>query len=114
MSPSTTLGSSQPARSASFMRGAWRVFELSLGDGRTLTYCLYGPDEGSPVLFHYGTPGVRLLAPQAVRAAVRRGVRLLVLDRPGYGGSSRPRPTGGHLLTDEDLDSLYAWLTAAE
>jgi hypothetical protein len=41
------------------------------------------------VLFHYGTPGVRLLAPQAVRAAVRRGVRLLVLDRPGYGGSSR-------------------------
>ena len=31
------------------------TFELSLGDGRTLTYCLYGPDEGSPVLFHYGT-----------------------------------------------------------
>ena len=67
------------------------TFELSLGDGRTLTYCLYGPDEGSPVLFHYGTPGVRLLAPQAVRAVVRGGVRLLVLDRPGYGGSSRQR-----------------------
>jgi pimeloyl-ACP methyl ester carboxylesterase len=66
-------------------------FELSLGDGRTLTYCLYGPDEGVPVIFHYGTPGVRLLAPQAVRAAVRRGVRLLVCDRPGYGGSSRQR-----------------------
>jgi pimeloyl-ACP methyl ester carboxylesterase len=67
------------------------TLELSLGDGRTLTYCLYGPDEGSPVLFHYGTPGVRLLAPQAVRAVVRGGVRLLVLDRPGYGGSSRQR-----------------------
>ena len=184
------------------------TLELSLGDDRTLTYCLYGPDEGAPVLFHYGTPGVRLLAPQAVHAAVRRGVRLLVLDRPGYGGSSRQRdrrvadvvaciarladtlgwdrfatwggsggaphalacaallsdrvrrcasvvgpapfdaegldwfagmslgnveeftaewliahvpgaerrelPTGGHLLTDEDLDSLYAWLVAAD
>jgi pimeloyl-ACP methyl ester carboxylesterase len=67
------------------------TFELLLGDGRTLPYCLYGPDEGVPVIFHYGTPGVRLLAPQAVRAAVRRGVRLLVCDRPGYGGSSRQR-----------------------
>jgi pimeloyl-ACP methyl ester carboxylesterase len=67
------------------------TFELVVGNGRTLTYCLYGPDEGAPVLFHYGTPGVRLLAPQAVRATVRRGVRLLVPDRPGYGGSSRQR-----------------------
>jgi pimeloyl-ACP methyl ester carboxylesterase len=65
------------------------TFELPLSDGRTLTYCLYGPDEGVPVLFHYGTPGVRLLSPQAVGAAVRCGVRLLVPDRPGYGGSSR-------------------------
>ena len=65
------------------------TIELPASDGRTLTACLYGPDEGVPVLFHYGTPGSRLLAPQAVRAAERRGVRLLVVDRPGYGGSSR-------------------------
>src|SRR6266540_1259018 len=65
------------------------TFELAMSDGRTLTYCLYGPDEGVPVIFHYGTPGVHLLSPQAVRAAVRRGIRLLVSDRPGYGGSTR-------------------------
>jgi pimeloyl-ACP methyl ester carboxylesterase len=65
------------------------TFELTLRDGRTLTYCLYGPDQGVPVLFHYGTPGVRLLASRAVRAAERCGVRLLVPDRPGYGGSTR-------------------------
>lgn len=65
------------------------TFELPMSDGRTLTYCLYGPDDGVPVIFHYGTPGVRLLSPQLVRAAVRRGIRLLVPDRPGYGGSSR-------------------------
>jgi pimeloyl-ACP methyl ester carboxylesterase len=65
------------------------TFELALRDGRTLSYCLYGPGQGVPVLFHYGTPGVRLLAPQAVRAAERHRIRLLVADRPGYGGSTR-------------------------
>jgi hypothetical protein len=33
------------------------TFELPLSRGRTLTYCLYGPDTGVPVIFHYGTPG---------------------------------------------------------
>jgi len=65
------------------------TFELHLRDGRVLTYCVYGPDHGVPVLFHYGTPGVRLLAPQHIGAAERHGVRLLVADRPGYGGSTR-------------------------
>jgi pimeloyl-ACP methyl ester carboxylesterase len=57
------------------------------------------------VVFHYGTPGVRLLAPQFVRAAMRSGVRLLVPDRPGYGGSSRQR---GRRVADvvEDLSRL--------
>jgi ABC-2 type transport system permease protein len=32
MMPSTAPGTAQPARSSSFMRGAWRVFELSLGE----------------------------------------------------------------------------------
>jgi len=81
------------------------TFALPLSDGRTLTYCLYGPDEGVRVLFHYGTPGVRLLSPLIVRAAGRCGVRLLVADRPGYGGSSR-RP--GRCVADivEDIAFL--------
>jgi pimeloyl-ACP methyl ester carboxylesterase len=65
------------------------TFDLPLRDGRTLTYCLYGPDQGIPVLFHHGTPGGRLLSPRTVRAAVRNQLRLLVPDRPGYGGSTR-------------------------
>jgi pimeloyl-ACP methyl ester carboxylesterase len=81
------------------------TFELPLRDGRVLSYCLYGPDHGAPVLFHYGTPGVRLLAPQHVRAAERCGVRLLVADRPGYGGSTR-RP--GRRIADvvDDIAQL--------
>jgi pimeloyl-ACP methyl ester carboxylesterase len=81
------------------------TFELAMSDGRTLAYCLYGPDDGVPVIFHYGTPGVRLLSPQAVRAAVRQGVRLLVSDRPGYGGSTRRQ---GRRVADvvEDVSRL--------
>jgi hypothetical protein len=30
------------------------------------------------------------------------------------GAERRELPTGGHLLGDRDLDSLYAWLTAAD
>jgi hypothetical protein len=47
------------------------TFELPRSRGRTLTYCLYGPDTGVPVILHYGTPGVRLLSPQAVLATGR-------------------------------------------
>jgi pimeloyl-ACP methyl ester carboxylesterase len=30
------------------------------------------------------------------------------------GAARRELPTGGHLLDDKDLDSLDAWLTAAD
>jgi pimeloyl-ACP methyl ester carboxylesterase len=41
------------------------------------------------VVFDYGTPGTRWLSGQLIDAVTRAGVQLLVLDRPGYGTSSR-------------------------
>jgi hypothetical protein len=63
--------------------------ELRLPDGRILTYCMYGPEDGEPVVFQFGTPGTRFLAPDRISAIDTVGVRLLVADRPGYGGSTR-------------------------
>jgi pimeloyl-ACP methyl ester carboxylesterase len=63
--------------------------ELRLPDDRILTYCLYGPEDGEPVLFQFGTPGTRFLAPDRISVIEAIGVRLLVADRPGYGGSTR-------------------------
>ncbi len=54
-----------------------------------LRYCLYGPADGFPVVFHSGSPGSRWKRPDVVAATAASGVRLLVLDRPGYGGSTR-------------------------
>lgn len=58
-------------------------------DGRRVFFCLYGPDSGRPVVFHYGTPGTRRLSPQSIAAARRANARLLVIDRPGYGDTDR-------------------------
>ncbi|MFB6195381.1 MAG: alpha/beta fold hydrolase [Haloplanus sp.] len=67
------------------------------GDGRLRTvdadrgrvaYVEYGDPDGVPVLFFHGTPGSRLLGSLYDEAARERGVRLLALDRPGYGASA--------------------------
>jgi len=65
---------------------------ISLDDGRQLAYTEYGSSEGVPVVFLHGTPGSRRLAALFDSAAREHDVRLLALDRPGYGRSS-PRPT---------------------
>lgn len=65
------------------------VQQLVLPDGRAIAYRLYGPEDGTPVLFQYGTPGTVFLAPDRLSPVHDLGIRLLVADRPGYGGSTR-------------------------
>lgn len=63
--------------------------DITTRDGRTLRIAQDGDLGGVPVLYHHGEPGSRLLEPQDVARAHRRGIRLIGYDRPGYGGSSR-------------------------
>jgi pimeloyl-ACP methyl ester carboxylesterase len=80
-------------------------------DGRTLTYAVAGDPDGTPVVAHHGTPGSRLFAALLAEPARERGVRLLVPDRPGFGGADPPSPdyrSGamlGPLLDAESVDS---------
>jgi pimeloyl-ACP methyl ester carboxylesterase len=75
--------------------------QLRLPDGRALAYCLYGPEDGKPVVFFYGTPGTMFLAPDRLSPLDELGVRLLVADRPGYGRSDRlPGRTVAQLADD--------------
>lgn len=64
------------------------TYELVIGR-RTVNYCLYGPPDGTPVISHNGSPSTRWKRPNMVAAIERSGVRMLVHDRPGYGGSTR-------------------------
>ncbi len=85
--------------------------EFRSADGRRVVFSRYGPADGHRVLFHYGSPGTRHLGPRMVEAVERHGIQLLVLDRPGYGASTR-RP--GRRIADvaEDvglLADMHGW-----
>ncbi len=75
---------------------------IRLHDGRQMAYCEWGDLRGSPAVLLHGMPGSRLFCPddEATEAA---GVRLLTIDRPGY-GLSDPRP--GRTLLDWANDYL--------
>jgi pimeloyl-ACP methyl ester carboxylesterase len=63
--------------------------ELTAGDGRVLRYCWYGPADGRPVISHGGSPSSRWKRPSNISSMEQSGLRFLVYDRPGYGGSIR-------------------------
>jgi pimeloyl-ACP methyl ester carboxylesterase len=83
---------------------------LRLSDGRILAWAEWGDPRGSPVLFLHPCPGSRLFCPD-VEATAGAGVRLITVDRPGYGASD---PVADPTLTGfaRDLARLadHLWL----
>lgn len=60
---------------------------VTLRDGRRIGVAEFGARTGAAVLYFHGLPASRLEARLAHRAAVGQHVRLVALDRPGYGRS---------------------------
>ncbi|KAJ9155099.1 alcohol dehydrogenase [Pleurostoma richardsiae] len=67
-----------------------------LPDGRTLCYAFYGlpptqspeSDQPSTAFYFHGSPGSHYEGQAAHDGALKRGVRIVAVSRPGYGGSS--------------------------
>jgi pimeloyl-ACP methyl ester carboxylesterase len=79
---------------------------LVLPDGRTLGFAEYGSSAGYPIVYFHGFPASRLEGMSVDLIARRRNLRILALDRPGFGLSS-PQP--GRRLTDWPNDvSVFA------
>ena len=74
---------------------------LTLADGRALCLAQYGDPDGPPVFYFHGYPGSRL------EVALLDGLplRVIAIDRPGYGGSS---PLPGRGLLDWPADVAAA------
>jgi pimeloyl-ACP methyl ester carboxylesterase len=70
-------------------------------DGRILEVRVAGPPGGLPLVFHHGTPGAAEFYPPMLAAAMRRGLRLVLYARPGYGRSS---PAPGRQVADAAAD----------
>ncbi|KAH7193796.1 Alpha/Beta hydrolase protein [Fusarium flagelliforme] len=63
----------------------------TLSDGRQLGFAEYGKSNGHPIFYFHGFPSSRLEAQPIDEIAQRVGVRLIALDRPGF-GLSTPNP----------------------
>jgi len=61
---------------------------IPLDDGRQIAVDVTGPDDGVAVLFAHVAPGSRRFDPDPAATAAA-GVRLITMDRPGYGGSAQ-------------------------
>jgi len=70
-------------------------------DDRSLQVIVPGPPDGTPLVFHHGTPGGAAIYEPMARAATARAARLVVYARPGYGTSS-PQP--GRSIADAAAD----------
>src|SRR5713101_4257071 len=79
--------------------------QLELPDGRTLAWRWWGEPDGIPVLRLQGIPGSRLYRHPDPEVQRGLGVRYLLADRPGYGGSTRLPGRGVAELSD-DLAAL--------
>jgi pimeloyl-ACP methyl ester carboxylesterase len=64
-----------------------RACRADIGGGRAVSLDDVGDPAGVPVLYLHGTPSSRLARPPDDEQLAALGVRLLAVDRPGYGGS---------------------------
>jgi len=85
--------------------------DLLLPDGRSLDVYLAGPEDGTPLLFHVGTPCAGLPFAPLVETLAQRGLRYVSFSRPGYGSSTRRKGRDVVDVTDDSaavLDSIGA------
>lgn len=79
---------------------------MAVRAGRRLSFAEYGTRSGQPVIWMHGTPGGRRQIPFAAREyAVRNGLRIIGIDRPGI-GSSTPHVYDSVLDWTGDLEVL--------
>lgn len=77
-------------------------------DGRTVTWSECGAPAGAPVLWHHGAPASRLdAAPGSPfdASSAAAGIRLIAVDRPGYGGST-PHPARNPDVVADDAAAV--------
>src|SRR4051794_30230943 len=88
------------------MMTAGQDLSCVLPDGRTLDYWDGGDPRGRAVLFHPGSPCTRVMGREGHEAALRLGVRLVSVSRPGYGGSTLPAGAPSLRATGQDTAAL--------
>lgn len=86
---------------------------LTLSDGRKLEYLISGASDGFPLVYIHGTPGSLYTGSDLEAACTKKGIKLINLNRAGYGGSTRNR---GRTIVDfvADIHALLQHLGVKE
>lgn len=79
--------------------------------GRDLEVLVDGPEGGTVLLFHSGTPSAAVRNPLITNPAAKRGLRMVCYSRPGYASST---PSPGRSVADaaEDVEAILDALAA--
>ena len=77
-----------------------------LSDGRLLSWCEYGTPDGTPVFYFHGIPGSRVDNRLITDAIAAEGLRLIAVDRPGFGRSSPVVGRRSYFGWADDVESL--------
>ena len=90
---------------------AERWLTVRAAGGRDLEVVVDGPDRGTVLLFHNGTPTAATPNPHIVNPAAKRGLRTVTYSRPGYAGSTQQH---GRSVADaaEDSEAILDALSA--
>ena len=89
---------------------------FTLLDGRKLGYADYGDPNGKPILYQHGIPGSRIEATRYHDLGKELGLRIIAIDRPGYGWSTPFREYGARSGKSwaEDVGALTEHLQLSE
>ncbi len=82
--------------------GEARWLTVRAAGGRDLEVLIDGPDGGTVLLFHNGTPTAAVRNPHVVNPAAKRGLRTVTYSRPGYAAST---PHHGRTVADAAQDT---------
>lgn len=82
--------------------GEARRLTVRAAGGRDLDVLVDGPEGGTVLLFHNGTPTAAVRNPHVVNPAAKRGLRTVTYSRPGYADST---PQHGRSVADAAQDS---------
>lgn len=87
--------------SEDFYHGAYPV----VSGGVTLRVVERGPRDGTPVLMLHGWPDSARLWRYQARALADAGLRVLIPDQRGFGGSSRPTDVAAYSMSNQLRDA---------
>ncbi|MBE3049329.1 alpha/beta hydrolase, partial [Candidatus Bathyarchaeota archaeon] len=85
---------------------------FTLPSGRALGYRQVGTPTGTPLLYFHGYPSSRLEVDAAHALALKHNIRLIALERPGY-GISTPQPGRTILSFSDDVQAFASGMGLA-